>query len=55
MSPLPRWRPFRRAYDVVADRAVPGADEHAPADVLGNRIYFDACDPRSRASLVVSW
>jgi uridine kinase len=104
LDPFAAGGPFRRrAYDVIGDRAVPGADEHAPADalllldglflhrdelrdrwdlsilldvpeevaaarllaregtptrdryVLGNRLYFEACDPRSRATLVLDW
>ena len=104
LDPFAAGGPFRRrAYDVVADRAVPGADEHAPPDalllldglflhrdelherwdlsivldvpeevaaarlleregkpprdryVLGQRRYFVACDPRARASLLLSW
>ena len=35
LDPFAAGEPFRRyTYDVVADRAVPGADEHAPPDAL---------------------
>ncbi len=35
LDPFAAGGPFRRrAYDVVSDRAVPGADEHAPPDAL---------------------
>jgi uridine kinase len=104
LDPFAAGAPFRRrAYDVVTDRAVPGAEEHAPPDalllldglflhrdelhgrwdlsilldvppqvaaerllaregkptrdryVLGNELYFETCDPASRASLVLPW
>jgi len=104
LDPFAAGGAFRsRAFDVLADAPVLGADEHAPADalllldglflhreelrdfwdlsilldvspevagarileregkpnrpryVLGQRLYFETSDPRSRASLVLPW